>query len=125
MERKNISVMDNKETKTNVNGVETTTTTTISEKKPNEVNPIIFIMFSEFLGYESPLLNWAEMICKGIAAPKFVEKILQIEAMTIFNEMKKEYTLMEIRNWYDQFYPLVLEQYEMKIIEMELSDLPF
>jgi hypothetical protein len=48
-----------------------------------------------------------------------------MEAITIFTEMKKEYTTIEIRNWYDQFYPLVLEQYELKIMEKEMSDLPF
>ena len=111
--------MDNKEVKTNVNG--TTVTTVVRE----EINPIVFIMFAEFLGYESPLINWAEMICTGISAPKFVEKILAVEAKTIFTEMQKEYNISEIRNWYNQFYPLVLEQYELKIMEMEMSDLPF
>ena len=112
--------MDNKEVKTNVN-----TTTVVVEQKTLEVNPIVFIMFAEFLGYESPLIKWAEMICSGISAPKFVEKILQVEASTIFTEMQKEYSLKEIRNWYDQFYPLVLEQYEEKIKGKDLGDLPF
>jgi hypothetical protein len=115
--------MDNKEVKTNVNGTETTTV--VAEKTPKEINPIVFIMFAEFLGYESPLINWAEKICSGVTAPKFVEKILSMEAITILTEMKKEYTTIEIRNWYDQFYPLVLEQYELKIIEKEMNDLPF
>ena len=115
--------MDNKEVKTNV--TETATTTVVAEKKPLEVNSIVFIMFAEFLGYESPLIAWAEKICNGISAPKFVEKILQVEASTIFHEMKKEYTIAEIRSWYDQFYPLILEDYDLKIMEMEFSDLPF
>lgn len=114
--------MDNKEVKTNV---ETNTTTTVIEKQPMEINSIIFIMFAEFLGYESPLIPWAEKVCNGTSAPKFIENILKIEASTIFNEMKKEYTISEIRNWYDQFYPLALEDFHLKIIEMEHSDLPF
>ena len=43
----------------------------------------------------------------------------------VFKEMQNEYTLEEIRSWYDKFYPLVLEDYDMKLLERELSDLPF
>lgn len=112
--------MDNKETVTNP-----TTTTTVVENKTKEVRSIIFLLFAEFLGYESPLIGWAEQICSGKTANGFVERILNMEAMTIFNAMKKEYTIEEIRTWYDKFYPLVLENYDEKLEEMEKSDLPF
>lgn len=113
--------MDNKEVKTN----ESNTTTTVAEKKPIEVNSILFIMFAEFLGYESPLIAWAEKICNGVSAPLFVETILKIEASTIFKEMQKEYTIAEIRSWYDQFYPVILQDYDVKLMEMNKDDLPF
>lgn len=113
--------MDNKETKTNVGII--TESTIVDELK--EVRSIIFIMFAEFLGYESALIEWAEKICKGSHPPKFVEEILKIEAITIFKEMQKDYTLKEIRKWYDEFYPVILEEYEQKLIEQEKDDLPF
>lgn len=108
------------------NKTETTTTAVVvAEKKPIEVNNVVFVMFAEFLGYESPLISWAEQICGGKHAPKYIEKILDVEAKTIFTEMQKEYTIDEIRNWYEQFYPLILEDYENKIVEMNKDDLPF
>lgn len=111
--------MDNKETITNTKTVENT------EKKLTEVNNIIFLLFAEFLGYESPLIGWCEKICNGNYPPKYVTNILNVEARMVFKEMQKEYTIGEIRSWYDKFYPLVLEDYDLKLLERELSDLPF
>lgn len=115
--------MDNKETITNTKTENTVVTTT--EKKPIEVKHVIFLLFAEFLGYESPLISWCEKICNGEYPPKFVTNILGVEARMVLKEMQKEYTLVEIREWYDKFYPLVLEEYDLKLLERELSDLPF
>lgn len=113
--------MDNKERTTNQN--ETATVVKIETTK--EVNSVIFLLFAEFLGYESPLIEWAEKVCDGIPTPKFVENILRVEAYMVFQKMKKEYSEAEIKSWYDQFYPLVLEAYEEKLKEAETSNLPF
>ena len=32
---------------------------------PKEINKITFILFAEFLGYESVFVEWAEDICSG------------------------------------------------------------
>ena len=113
--------MDDKVTITN----QPTVTGTVTQENTKEVRSIIFLLFAEFLGYESPLISWAEQICKGKTATEFIERILKMEAYTIFTAMKKEYTVEEIRTWYDKFYPLVLENYDEKLEEMEKSDLPF
>ena len=113
--------MDNKERITNQNE----TATIVKVETTTEVKSVIFLLFAEFLGYESPLIEWAEKACDGIPSHKFVENILNMEACTIFNKMKKEYTIEEIKSWYNQFYPLVLEAYEEKLKEAETSNLPF
>ena len=60
---------------------------------------------------------------KGKEVEDFKKKIIDIDASFIFNQMKKEYTLEEIRGWYDEFYPLVLKEYDMKMKNSD--DLPF
>ena len=81
--------MDDKVTITN----QSTVTTTVTQENTKEVRSIIFLLFAEFLGYESPLISWAEQICKGKTTTEFIEKILKMEAYTIFTAMKKEYTI--------------------------------
>lgn len=101
----------------------TTTTTTVEKTTVQVINKALFLLFAEFLGFESPLIDWAEDICDGKEVEDFKKKIIDIDASFIFNQMKKEYTLEEIRGWYDEFYPLVLKDYDMKMKNSD--DLPF
>ncbi len=75
----------------------------------------LFILFAEFFGYVSPLIDWAEDICDGKDVPEFKKNIVNIDADYIFSEMKKEYTLTQIRAWYDEFYPIILKDYVNKL----------
>lgn len=107
-------------------------TTTITEEKKsvitessnNElkvINKALFVLFAEFLGYASPLIDWAEDICDGKNISDFKKKIVYLDADFLFKEMKKEYTIEEIRKWYNEFYPVVLKEYDEKM----KSNLPF
>lgn len=109
---------------------ENTTTVTnekesvVTEKNSKElksVNKALFILFAEFLGYVSPLIDWAEDICDGKDVPEFKKRIVYLDAESIFKEMQKDYTIDEIRKWYDEFYPVVLKDYDDKM----KSNLPF
>lgn len=109
---------------------ENTTTVTsekdsiVTENKKNElrvVNKALFVLFAEFLGYASPLIDWAEDICDGKNVPEFKKRIVYLDADYLFKEMQKEYTIEEIRKWYDEFYPVVLKDYDDKM----KSNLPF
>lgn len=97
---------------------ETTTQTVICEKV---INDALFIAFAEFLGYESPLISWAEEVCNGKQIEPFKYKILKIDAIGIFNKMQEKYTIDEIKDWWEQYYPLILEDYEKNMN----SALPF
>lgn len=97
---------------------ETTTQTIVCEKVINEA---LFIAFAEFLGYESPLISWAEDVCLGKPLESFKQKILKVDAISIFNKMQEKYTIDEIKEWWEQYYPLILEDYEKNIN----SALPF
>lgn len=87
----------------------------------------IFLLFAEYLGYDSPVIEWAEDICNSKDSEKNLAtkcKFVKIEAIKIFNEMKKEFTMEEIINYYKEFYPLVLRAYEDKL-NSKTDDLPF
>ena len=93
----------------------TTTTTTVETKTETNtitVNKALFLLFAEFLGYASPLIDWAEEICDGKDVEDYKRKIIEVDANFIFNKMQKEYSLEDIRSWYDEFYPLILKEYE-------------
>lgn len=87
----------------------------ITENQVTIINSKIFILFAEFLGFTSPLIDWAEDYCDLKSVPDFVPKVLDMDAWSIFEKMKKEYTLGEIRKWYDTYYPIILKQYEDKL----------
>lgn len=118
--------MENNET------VETTTTTeaivneTEEVTKDNTIQLIVksplFLIFAEYLGYESPLIEWAEKWCNGTEIPKFQKDIIAVDALDIYDKMKDEYTDEELRGWYDQFYDVVLSDFEKNLIKLEIAE---
>lgn len=117
----------------NTNTEVATTTQTVIKPKVVVKNVIsvrypVFIMFAEYLGYVSPLLNWAEEICKGNALPEYKCRILKTDAMSIFEKMKAECPIEEIKSLYEEYYSIILDEYDNKLKALELSnadDLPF
>lgn len=110
------------ENKTTVATAEKTSLAVENEKRELvNISKPLFVLFAEFLGYASPIIDWAEDICDGKAVPDFKKKIVALDAEYIFQEMQKEYTIDTIRKWYDDFYPIVLKDYEEKM----KSALPF
>lgn len=104
-----------------------TTTTTVDNEIDfiKEIRKPLFVVFAEFLGYESPIISWAEQICLGKMLPPFQQKIVDIDAISIFKKMQEEYTLKEIKEWWDNFYPVVLVDYDKRLEALEKDDLPF
>lgn len=118
--------MTTHETVPHVKEVETATTelTQMLKDVPQEILPPMFLLFAEFLGYVSPLLEWADK-----AATKSLEvyqqRILTMDANVIFQRMQKEFTMEEIKDYWDQIYPVALNKYEAKFREFWTDDLPF
>lgn len=109
------------ENTTTVTNEKNSTVTENKEKELKVIDKAIFVLFAEFLGYVSPLIDWAEDICDCKNVPEFKKKIVYLDADYLFKEMQKEYTIEEIRKWYDEFYPVALKEYADKM----KSDLPF
>lgn len=67
-------------------------------------NSRLFIQFAEFLGYQSKLIDLTEdKKLKGT----FFDNIFQTEAAVIFNEMRKELSSEEIRDYWDKLIPII------------------
>lgn len=99
--------------------------TTVVEVKPIEVRNVVFILFAELLGYVSPLIKWCDKVANNETIPPHMNNIIKIEAQIIYKKMRQKYSDVELREWYDKFYPLVLEDVDEIAIKQELSDLPF
>ena len=100
----------NSETKT-ATKVETNTLTeqTISVEAP------LFILFAEYLGYVSIFNKLAEDWCDGRVPDAYIQKIIIVEANCIFRQMKKDYEIEDIRDFYNMYYPLILQEYDDKL----------
>lgn len=81
------------------------------------INNCLFILFAEFFGYVSPLIDLAEDFCDGKEISSHMLSFLKIDSIMILEKMKKEFTIDELKDWYKKFYPLLLEQYDEKMKE--------
>lgn len=103
-----------------------TTTNTVTENVT--IYKPIFILFAEYLGYESPVIQWAEDLCTNKKCEPFKIKFMKVEAEYILEKMLKEFSISEIKQYYDDFYPLALRRYDEnleKLLNENNEDLPF
>lgn len=114
------------ETKTNV----TTVIETVTDKEKEVVKTIkarspLFLVFAEFMGYASPLLDWASIMCEGKTIESFKEKAIEIDALNIFNKMQKEFSLEDIKEMWESYYEVILQDSDEKLEKAEKEKLPF
>lgn len=73
----------------------------------------IFLLYAEYLGYVSPLIEWAEDWCYDAKKTENWKKnVIRCEANHIFKKVMEEYTTKELRGYYDEYYPVVFKFYE-------------
>jgi hypothetical protein len=75
----------------------------------------VFIIFAEYLGYVSRFNKLAVDWCDGKIPDTYIQKIMIMEAKTIFRQMKKDYTLSTIKYWYNTYYPVILFEFAEKL----------
>lgn len=75
----------------------------------------LFILFAEYLGYVSKFNKVAEEWCDGKVPEEHVQKIIILEANCILRQMKKDYAIEDIRDFYMMYYPLIFEDYDEKL----------
>lgn len=75
----------------------------------------LFILFSEFLGYVSPLNKFAEEWCNGTVPQMCIQKFMAVEAKSILRQMKKDYALDDIRLYYNMYYDAIFKELDDKL----------
>jgi hypothetical protein len=83
--------------------------------KKNVIEAPIFIIFAEYLGYVSRFNQLAVEWCDGKIPETYIQKIMIMEAKSIFRQMQKDYTLPTIKYWYNTYYPVILEEFADKL----------
>lgn len=96
--------------------------TEVKENQPNEeviiVEAPLFILFAEYLGYVSIFNKMAEDWCDGKVPEMHIQKIIILEAKCIFRQMKKDYGLDSIREFYSMYYPLIFQEYAENLAKL-------
>lgn len=105
---------------------ETQTVTKVDIQVDNEESIVIeaplFIIFAEFLGYVSIFNKIAEEWCDGKVPDTHIQKVVIVEAQCILRQMKKDYSVDDVRELYAMYYPLILEEYDENLSKMLKSD---
>ena len=87
----------------------------------------VFIIFAEYLGYVSRFIKLAEDWCDGKIPEPYIQKIMMMESKTIFRQMQKDYTLEEIKGWYNTYLPVILNEFIEKLskatIPVDIEDI--
>ena len=96
--------------------------TEVKENQLNEeaiiVEAPLFILFAEYLGYVSIFNKMAEDWCDGKVPEIHIQKIIILEAKCILRQMKKDYGLDSIREFYSMYYPLIFQEYDEKLAKL-------
>lgn len=97
------------------------TNSTIDDKTITMEAPIL-IIFAEFLGYVSPLVDDAENWCNGKVLSAAIQQILIIEAKAIHQQMIKDFKKEELQFYYNSYHNLFIKPYEEKLQALLASE---
>jgi len=95
-----------------INPTKTTTVETI-ECKIKNMNPCLFVLFAEYLGYLTPYIEWCEEYFEKKSLSETKMKIIQIVATNFLHQAKKDFTLIEIETYYDTFHEFLTKWEDM------------
>lgn len=132
--------MDNKNVETNPLSNQSQTTTalicvdkpieeenTMSVDKPIKMCAPIVLLFAEYYGYISPLLEWATDFASGKKITSLQKRLIELDAQVIASKLKQEEDIKDIRETYIMLHDLVFGKYERILNPLleEYDDLPF
>lgn len=75
----------------------------------------ILIIFAEYLGYISPFTETAEKWCEGTIPMPHMQMVMMTEAKCILRQMKKDYTVEQMHEFYNEYDELILEDYKKRL----------
>lgn len=77
-----------------------------------KIEPPVFVLFAEYLGYCSRFIEDCEKWCDGTIPSMYKQRAVIIEAKSILRQMLKDYSREEIINWYITYKEPLLKEYE-------------
>lgn len=80
-----------------------------------------FIVFAEYLGYVSDFSEEAIKWCDGTKPKDEVVKLLEVESSVFYEDMLKEYSKEEIREWYNLYKPIIFDVFEEEYAKATLN----
>lgn len=92
-----------------------------SERTKRTVKAPLFILFAEYLGFVSKIITWAEDWCDGNQPSSYKVNAIETDAICLLNKVKKQYTEEELIDWYDEFYDVILLEYDINLKNLEIK----
>lgn len=76
-------------------------------------NSATFILFAEYLGYQSKFISWADDACHGVAISQYKQAILVVEAKRIYNQILADgiYFKEDLSELWDKASEVTLDNY--------------
>ena len=105
-------------TVTNEKEKETLSVKDFAERTKRTVSAPLFIMFAEYLGFVSKVIDWAEKWCNGEKPENYKVKIIETDAICLFHQAQKKYTDDELADWYNEFYDVILCNYDENLTKI-------
>lgn len=101
--------------------IKTESAPTVKDFSYTTVKSPLFVLFAEYLGFVSNLaiLEWCEKWCEGKEPKETERKVIETEAVCLLHQVQTVYTDDEITNWYNEFYDVILKNYDEKLAELE------
>lgn len=88
---------------------------TVTIAKKHTVKAPLFLLYAEYLGKVSKVIDWVDDWCKGNEPDEIRKDIIENDALNIFNKLKDEIGEEELAKWFDEFYDVILSEYEAKL----------
>lgn len=101
-------------------------TVVLTVDKPIKISPPLVLLFAEYYGYVSPLLDWATEMASGKDIDPIKKKLIKLDAKIISDKMKSEEPIKDLREDYIMLHEIIFSKYERILKQMtDYDDLPF
>lgn len=77
----------------------------------------VFILFAEYLGYETPFIKWCENMCTQKNVPEYQKNIIISEAKNMLVDISKEYSVKKIHDYFEELYDVAIDKWLVKYNE--------
>lgn len=109
-----------KQRKLKMEEYEKTETTKIISPIVENLEPAIFLIFAEYLGYYTPCIKWCEDYCENGKIDSTKETIINTIAIDTLHKMKQDFSIEMIQYYYQYFYDLAIEPWADKLTKNQV-----